>query len=39
MSELKGIGRFKFHDASQLEEFKRLSAQAMEIVRPRTPGR
>ena len=33
MSELQGIGRFTFHEAGKLEEFKRLSAQAMEIVR------
>jgi len=32
VSELQGIARFKFHE-SKVEEFKRLSAQAMEIVR------
>ena len=32
MSELQGIARFKFH-AGKLEEFKRLAAQCMEIVR------
>ena len=37
MSELQGIGRFKFHDVN-LEEFKRLSAQAMEIVRAKDTG-
>jgi quinol monooxygenase YgiN len=37
VSELLGIARFKFHDG-KLEEFKRLSAQAMEIVRTREPG-
>ena len=37
MSELLGIARFKFHEG-KLEEFKRLSAQAMEIVRTREPG-
>ncbi len=37
MSELQGIGRFKFHDG-KLEEFKRLSAQAMEIVRAKDTG-
>ncbi|HEV2452224.1 MAG TPA: antibiotic biosynthesis monooxygenase [Streptosporangiaceae bacterium] len=37
MSELQGIGRFKFHDG-RLEEFKRLSAQAMEIVRAKDTG-
>ena len=37
MSELLGIVRFKFHEG-QVEEFKRLSAQAMEIVRARDTG-
>jgi quinol monooxygenase YgiN len=37
VSELQGIGRFRIHD-SKLEEFKRLSAQAMEIVRARDTG-
>ena len=37
MSELLGIGRFKIHQG-KLEEFKRLSAQAMEIVRTKEPG-
>ena len=37
MSELLGIVRFKFHEG-QAEEFKRLSAQAMEIVRARDTG-
>ena len=37
MSEIQGIGRFKFHDGN-LEEFKRLSAQAMEIVRAKDTG-
>ena len=37
MSELQGIGRFKFHDG-KLEEFKRLPAQAMEIVRAKDTG-
>jgi quinol monooxygenase YgiN len=37
VSELQGIARFKFHDG-QLEEFKRLSAQAMEIVRKKDTG-
>ena len=32
MSELQGIARFKFHE-DKLEEFKRLSARCMEIVR------
>lgn len=38
MSELLGIGRFKFDEAGKLEEFKRLSAQAMEIVRAKDTG-
>ena len=37
MSELQGIARFKFHEG-KLEEFKRLSAQCMEIVRARDTG-
>ena len=37
MSELQGIARFKFHEG-RVEEFKRLSAQAMEIVRTRDTG-
>ncbi|HEX6508241.1 MAG TPA: antibiotic biosynthesis monooxygenase [Chloroflexota bacterium] len=37
MSELQGIGRFTFH-AGTLEEFKRLSAQCMEIVRAKDTG-
>jgi hypothetical protein len=32
VSELLGIGRFKIHEG-KLEEFKRLSAEAREIVR------
>jgi hypothetical protein len=32
MSELLGIARFKFHEG-KLEEYKRSSAQAMEIVK------
>jgi quinol monooxygenase YgiN len=38
VSEIQGIGRFKFHEAGKLEEFKRLSAQAMEIVRAKDTG-
>jgi quinol monooxygenase YgiN len=34
VSELQGIARFKIHEG-KLEEFKRLSAQCMEIVRTR----
>src|SRR5436309_14851688 len=37
MSELLGIVRFKFHEG-KVEEFKRLSAQAMEIVRAQDTG-
>ena len=37
MSELQGIVRFKFHEG-RVEEFKRLSAQAMEIVRTQDTG-
>ena len=37
MSELRGIARFKFHKG-KVEEFKRLSAQAMEIVRTKDTG-
>ena len=37
VSELQGIARFKFHEG-KLEEFKRLSARAMEVVRTRDTG-
>ena len=37
MTELLGIARFKFKEGKR-EEFYRLSAQAMEIVRTREPG-
>ena len=37
MSELQGIARFEFRDG-QLEEFKRLAAQGMEIVRNKDTG-
>jgi quinol monooxygenase YgiN len=37
VSELLGIARFKFHEG-KVEEFKRLSAQAMEIVRAQELG-
>jgi quinol monooxygenase YgiN len=37
VSELHGIARFKFHEG-KLEEFKRLSAQCMEIVRTKDTG-
>ena len=32
-----GIARFRFHEG-KLEEFKRLSAQALELVRANEPG-
>jgi quinol monooxygenase YgiN len=37
VGELQGIVRFKFHEG-KVEEFKRLSAQCMEIVRAKDPG-
>jgi quinol monooxygenase YgiN len=37
VSELQGIARYKFHEG-RLEEFKRLSAQCMEIVRTKDTG-
>ena len=37
MSELMGIARFRLHEG-KLDEYKRLSAEAMEIVRTREPG-
>jgi quinol monooxygenase YgiN len=36
-AELQSIVRFRFHPG-QLEEFKRLSAVCMEIVRAKDPG-
>ena len=36
-TELQGIVRFRFHDGA-VEEFKRLSAECMEIVRAKEPG-
>ena len=35
--EIQGIGRFKFREG-ELEDFKRLAAQAMEIVRNKDTG-
>ncbi len=35
--EIQGIGRFKFREG-ELEDFKRLSAQLMEIVRSKDTG-
>jgi quinol monooxygenase YgiN len=37
VSELQGIARCKFHEGG-LEEFKRLAAEAMEIVRNKDTG-
>ena len=37
MSELQGIARYRFHEG-KVEEFKRLSAQCMEIVRAKDTG-
>ena len=37
MDEIKGIARFKFHEG-KVEEWKRLTAEAMEIVRTRDSG-
>ena len=37
MSELVGIARFKINEG-KLEEFKRLSAEAMEIVKSKDTG-
>ena len=37
MSELVGIARFKMNEG-KVEEFKRLSAQAMEIVKTKDTG-
>jgi quinol monooxygenase YgiN len=36
-SELQSVVRFRFHEG-KLEEFKRLSAVCMEIVRDKDPG-
>lgn len=37
MSEIQGVARFKFHEG-KVEEFKRLSAQCMAIVRTKDTG-
>jgi quinol monooxygenase YgiN len=37
VSELLGIARFTFHEG-KVEEYKRLSAQCMEIVRAKDTG-
>lgn len=38
MSELQGIVRFRFHPG-RVEEFKRLSAECLEVVRTKDEGR
>ena len=37
MTELMGIARFRIHEG-KLEEYERLSAEAMEIVKAKEPG-
>ena len=37
LSEIQGVARFKFHEG-KVEEFKRLSAQVMDIVRAKDTG-
>jgi quinol monooxygenase YgiN len=37
LSEIQGFARFRFHEGN-VEEFKRLSAQAIEIVRAKDTG-
>ena len=37
MSEIQGIARFTFHEG-KVEEFKRLSAQVIDIVRAKDNG-
>jgi hypothetical protein len=37
VGELQGIGRFEFHEG-ELEDFKRLAARCMEIVRAKDTG-
>jgi quinol monooxygenase YgiN len=37
VGELMGIARFKIHEG-KLDEYRRLSARAMEIVRTKEPG-
>ena len=37
MSELMGIARFKFHEG-KVEEFKRLTAECMAVVRAKDTG-
>ncbi len=37
MTEIQGVARFKFHEG-KVEEFKRLCAQVMEVVRAKDVG-
>jgi quinol monooxygenase YgiN len=37
VGELQGIARFRFHEG-KVEEYKRLAALCMEIVRAKDPG-
>jgi quinol monooxygenase YgiN len=37
MSEIQGVARFKFHEG-KVEEFKRLCAQVMDVVRAKDTG-
>jgi quinol monooxygenase YgiN len=37
VSELQGVGRFRFHEG-ELEEFQRLAARCLEIVRAQDTG-
>ena len=37
MGEIQGVSRFKFHEGT-VEEIKRLSAQAIDIVRAKDTG-
>ena len=37
MSEIQGVARFKFREG-KVEEFKRLCAQVMEVVRAKDIG-
>jgi len=37
VSEIQGIARFKFHEG-KVEEFKRLSAQVIDVVRAKDTG-
>lgn len=37
VSELQGIARFRFHEGT-VEEYKRLAAQSMDIVRAKDTG-